>query len=125
MTPLKTVLKFIFLIGFRGCAWLLPLISSLAIQDLHPNKDPHWLLTGVISLVLAVITVWLISDSVRDQRAYDRAKNEAQSLNIGGRIQWDCDSGTIIEKGLHHVIVRWDKGGEYPDRLNRVWPKEK
>lgn len=122
---MKNVLKVIFLFGLRGCAWLLPLVYSFAIHDLRPNEDPHWLATGAISLVLAVITVWLISDSIRNDRAYDRAKNEAQNLNIGDRLRWDRDSGTIIEKGDHHVIVKWDKGKDYPKRLKRVWPNQK
>ena len=114
---IKSLILFLLIRG--GC--ILPLVFSLAIHDTHPKANAYWLETISISAVLIGMVIWLLYDRRRKDRDYDQAKNEAQKLNIGDRLQWQRDLGTIIDKGRHYVDVKWERGKHYPSRLNRVW----
>ena len=102
----------------------MPLVVSIASCDKHPDRDAYWRFTIPLTLVLMGALYWLLRAVNKENDAYDEAKNKAQSLNVGDRLVWERDSGTIIEKGNHYVDVRWDKGKEYASRLSRVWPKK-
>jgi len=118
---MRDVLKGIVLFSLVRGVWLIPLVYSIAGYELYPNANHHWPETIGLSSFLGAVTLWLLYDMRRRNRQYDRAKNEAPKLNVGDRLVWERDSGTIIDKGNHHVIVKWEKGGNYPTRINRVW----
>jgi hypothetical protein len=106
-----------------GC--ILPLVFSFAVHDIRPNEDAHWRHSIPLTVALVgVLLLWMYRMELAD-RAYDQAKNDAQKLNVGDRLRWEYDAGTIIEKGSYHVTVKWDEGAQYPSRLDRVWPSSK